>query len=74
MTSFFLSWLYIKYSTIAKPKGSIRNIYKVRVHLIEKAAMIPELMIPIRFSKRATLSPMDFYMLSVWVLKLFAHS
>jgi hypothetical protein len=49
-------------------------MYKLRVHLMVRAAIEPERRMPFKLRKRATLSPIDFSMLIVCVLNSFAHS
>jgi hypothetical protein len=45
---------------MAKAKGISAIRYRERVHLIIKAEIMPEVIIPIKLKKRATLSPMAF--------------
>ena len=45
---------------MAKAKGISAIRYSERVHLIMSAEIIPEVIIPIKLKKRATLSPMAF--------------
>lgn len=59
---------------MTKAKGINAKRYKESVHLIINAEITPELIIPTRLKKRATLSPMAFSILNVFYLKEFEVS
>ena len=59
----------MKYPKATIAKGNSANRYSAKVHLIIKAEIMPEIIIPIKLKKRATLSPMAFYILNAFSLK-----
>lgn len=49
--------MYRKYPRITIPRGRIAIKYKEKVQRITSAETVPEISMPIRLKKRATLSP-----------------
>lgn len=62
--------MYRKYPKTTIPKGRIATKYNEKVQRITSAAIVPEITIPTRLKKRATLSPIALSILNVFSLKL----